>query len=191
MMAQLWIQHRLKETSWPDFIAAHRADVGEAAFHRVGSFYDRVGTLVRLGLVQRDEIVPTIGAYAIVVWQKIEPLVREARRIEHSTLFQDFEKIVPWCYECYVPALGPAGQVQPFSLLQSSQDSAPAVVRISPAQLHERLQNGTVTVVDARPPAQVASDPRGLPGAIPIPVAEVETRHKQLPANREVVVYCA
>ena len=46
MEAQLWLIHRLQETTWPDFVAQHRCDYGEIAFHRVGSFYDRVGTLV-------------------------------------------------------------------------------------------------------------------------------------------------
>jgi hypothetical protein len=30
-------------------------------------------------------------------------LVLEARLIENSTLFQDFERMLPRCYECYMP----------------------------------------------------------------------------------------
>src|SRR5262249_5877365 len=73
MDAQLWLLHRLKEQTWPEFIKAHRADKGETAFHRVGSFYDRVGTLVRLGLINEQEILATVGAHAVAVWQKIQP----------------------------------------------------------------------------------------------------------------------
>src|ERR1051326_7883653 len=51
MEAQLWLLHRLQESTWEEFVQAHRGDFGEGAFHRVGSFYDRLGTLVRLGLV--------------------------------------------------------------------------------------------------------------------------------------------
>src|SRR5690242_13752326 len=76
MDAQLWLMHRMHETTWESFIDAHRADYGEQAFHRVGSFYDRVGTLVRMGLIDEREIISTIGAYGIAVWRKIEPLVR-------------------------------------------------------------------------------------------------------------------
>src|SRR5579863_1079123 len=47
MDAQLWLIHKMKETTWEEFVAVHRGDVGEQAFHRVGSFYDRVGTLTR------------------------------------------------------------------------------------------------------------------------------------------------
>src|SRR5437762_11857361 len=57
MAAQLWLMHRLEEATWEAFTGAHRADYGEQAFHRVGSFYDRVGTLVRLRLVDEQEIL--------------------------------------------------------------------------------------------------------------------------------------
>ena len=73
MEAQLWLIHRLEQTTWREFVAAHRCDVGEVAFHRVGSFYDRLGTLVRLGFVNEREILSTTGGYAIAVWGKIEP----------------------------------------------------------------------------------------------------------------------
>src|SRR5271168_2137456 len=76
MEAQLWLVHRLEEKEWQSFIAKHRCDYGEIAFHRVGGFYDRVGTLVRLGFVNEQEILTTIGGHAIAVWNKIEPLVR-------------------------------------------------------------------------------------------------------------------
>src|SRR5258708_4611648 len=71
MEAQLWLLHRLKETTWQTFIAKHRADYGEVAFHRVGSFYDRIGTLAKMGLVDEKEILSTMGGYAIAIWQKI------------------------------------------------------------------------------------------------------------------------
>ena len=70
MESQLWLLHRLRESNWSEFIRAHRADEGEVAFHRVGSFYDRVGTLVRLGLVNKDEILVTIGAQALLYGKK-------------------------------------------------------------------------------------------------------------------------
>src|SRR5438270_1916298 len=135
MDAQLWLLHRLQETTWEEFVAKHRGDTGEAAFHRVGSFYDRVGTLVRLGFVDEKEILSTIGAYAIAVWQKIEPLVREARRIENSVLFDDFERLLPACYECYVPSLGKGARVTPFSIAQPAE-------RISRDALQRRLKRG-------------------------------------------------
>ena len=60
-------------------------------------------------------VITAIGAYAIAVWRKIEPLVKEARRLENSVLFDDFEKMLPSCYECYVPNLQVSEVRTPFS----------------------------------------------------------------------------
>jgi hypothetical protein len=185
MEAQLWLIHRLEECTWEEFVRTHRADAGEVAFHRVGSFYDRVGTLVRLGFVDEREILSTIGAYAIAVWQKIEPLVREAREIENSVLFDDFERLLPACYECYVPALGNGRQVRPFSIDQSTE-------RIGPRELKQRLdRREPVTILDVRQPATLEPNPRTLPGAVRMPPDDVAARYRQLPPEHEVVVYCA
>ncbi len=189
MESQLWILHRLQESSWSDFVRAHRGDIGEAAFHRVGAFYDRVGTLVRLGLVNKDEILVTVGAHAIAVWQKIHGLVEEARRVEHSTLFADFERLLPSCMECYVPTLGPQGQVNPFSLTQPQNQPVP---RISRQQVKERLDRGEpMTLLDVRQKMHVDLDPRTLPGARWIPPEDVAKRAEELPRDREIIVYCA
>lgn len=184
MDAQLWIMHRLQETTWEAFVAAHRADYGEQAFHRVGSFYDRVGTLVRLGLIDEREILSTIGAYAIAVWKKIEPLAREARRIENSVLFDDFERLLPACYECYVPNLKLRDSVTPFSLPQHTQ-------RTSVQELRKRLDRGEpVIVLDVRQPEAIRLDSRRVPGAVAMSPDSVVERWRELPPEREVVAYC-
>lgn len=189
MESQLWLLHRLQEATWSDFVRAHRADVGEAAFHRVGSFYDRVGTLVRLGLVNKDEILVTIGAHAIAVWQKIRGLVEEARRVEQSRLFADFERLLPSCLECYVPVLGPQGQVIPFSL---TQPGPRPVARISPQEVKERLDRGEpTTLLDVRRAEQVNLDPHTLPNALWLSPEDVANRLEDLPTDRHTIVYCA
>lgn len=189
MESQLWLLHRLQEATWPDFVRTHRADVGEAAFHRVGAFYDRVGTLVRLGLVNKDEILVTIGAHAVAVWQKIHGLVEEARRVEQSRLFADFERLLPSCLECYVPVLGPQGQVIPFPL---AQPGPRPVARINPQEVKERLDRGEpTTLLDVRQAAQVDRDPHTLPNALWLPPEDVAKRVDQLPSDRHTIVYCA
>src|SRR5579862_1613833 len=139
MQAQLWLLHRMQETDWHGFVAAHRADDGEVAFHRVGAFYDRVGTLVRLGLINEQEILPIIGGWAISVWQKIAPLVEEARRIENSTLFSDFERMLPSCYECYVPSLGLGTPITTVMSMEAGSappsDSDPSAAPVSTPSL--------------------------------------------------------
>jgi rhodanese-related sulfurtransferase len=185
MEAHLWLIHGLEETTWESFVENHRGDYGEIAFHRVGAFYDRVGTLTRLGIINEWEILSTMGAYAIAAWQKIGPLVKEARKIENSNLFDDYEKLLPACHECYVPSLGQDAQVHPFSLAQRNS-------RISVPELKRRLDRGDpVTILDVRPRSQLQIDPRSLPGAVWIPLDRLENDDFSLPKDREVIAFCA
>jgi hypothetical protein len=55
-------------------------------------------------VIDENDILPTIGGFAIAVWHRIEPLVYEARRRENAFLFQNFEAVLPTCRECYVPS---------------------------------------------------------------------------------------
>jgi len=55
-------------------------------------------------------------------------------------------------------------------------------------ELLERARKGLVTVLDVRPPEEYAAG--HLPGAINIPVHELQRRIRELPKRREVVAYC-
>jgi rhodanese-related sulfurtransferase len=55
-------------------------------------------------------------------------------------------------------------------------------------ELLDRARRGLVTVLDVRPPEEFAAG--HVPGAINIPVHELEKRIKELPRRREVVAYC-
>lgn len=185
MEAQLWLLHRLEEKTWAEFIAKHRGDMGEMAFHRVGSFYDRVGTLVRMQLISDKEILSTMGGYAIAVWQKIEPLVREAREIENSVLFDDFEALLPSCHACYVPSLAKGMEVKPFQLTQP-------VRLVSVEELKRKLdRNEPLILLDVRQKSDIERDPRRLPNAVLIPPDAIAQRFAELPSGQEVFAYCA
>jgi len=80
---QLFLLHKLNAVSWDEFVANGRGERAERALHRVAGFYDRVGNLIRNGLIREDDILPTLGGFAIAVWQRIEPIVQEARRREN------------------------------------------------------------------------------------------------------------
>lgn len=189
MKAQLWLMHTMRQSTWSDFVESHRADDGEQAFHKVGSFYDRLGALVSQGLIRKEQILPTVGGHAIAVWQRIEPLVREARRIENSTLFANFEALLPACHECYVPALAGRGGVNPFAIVQPASE---VVAKLSPKDLSARLRSADPpTVLDLRYSSQIEADPRTLPGALMMPAAEVEERLGEIPRERDVVASCA
>ena len=55
-------------------------------------------------------------------------------------------------------------------------------------ELLDRLGAGEVTVLDVRPPDEYAAG--HIPGAISMPVGEIERRFTELPSDGEVVVYC-
>jgi rhodanese-related sulfurtransferase/DNA-binding transcriptional ArsR family regulator len=55
-------------------------------------------------------------------------------------------------------------------------------------ELFERARKGLVTVLDVRPPKEFAAG--HLPGAVNIPVHELEKRLGELPKRKEVVAYC-
>ncbi len=55
-------------------------------------------------------------------------------------------------------------------------------------ELLERAKRGLVTVLDVRPPEEFAAG--HVPGAVNIPVHELEKRLAELPKRREVVAYC-
>src|SRR6266478_2325397 len=102
---QLFILHELPTLTWETFCASGRGKRAERAVHRVGGYYDRVGNLVRHNLIRKEEILPTIGGYAVAVWYRIQPLVKELRLRENAVLFQNYESLLPECHECYVPGL--------------------------------------------------------------------------------------
>jgi rhodanese-related sulfurtransferase len=55
-------------------------------------------------------------------------------------------------------------------------------------ELLDRAKKGLVTVLDVRPPEEFAAG--HVPGAVNIPVHELERRLAELPKRREVVAYC-
>ncbi|WP_260602438.1 rhodanese-like domain-containing protein [Variovorax sp. MHTC-1] len=65
------------------------------------------------------------------------------------------------------------------------RDSLEAVSR---AELVERLKEGAVTVLDVRPESEFALG--HVPGAINVPIEQLERRLAELPIGREIVAYC-
>jgi len=102
---QLFLLHKLQNPTWEKFCADGRGERAERAIHRVGGYYDRVGTLVRHNLIRKDDILPTVGGYAVAVWHRIAPLVKELRLRENAVLFDNYEALLPECRECYVPGI--------------------------------------------------------------------------------------
>lgn len=60
--------------------------------------------------------------------------------------------------------------------------------RISAEELRERLARGEVVLLDVRP--RVEFDAGHLPGAVSVPLDELERRLNELPPGRTIVAYC-
>ena len=63
-----------------------------------------------------------------------------------------------------------------------------ALEPIPATELLDRAREGLVTVIDVRPPEEYAAG--HVPGAINIPIHELEKRLKDLPKRKEIIAYC-
>jgi ArsR family transcriptional regulator len=59
---------------------------------------------------------------------------------------------------------------------------------VAPEELRRLMDEGRVTVLDVRPAEEFLAG--HIPGAISAPLEELEHRLDQLPADREVILYC-
>src|SRR5690606_16983552 len=71
---------------------------------------------------------------------------------------------------------------------QAYFESRAAMEAVQGDELLRRVKKGEVTVIDVRPSEEYRAG--HIPGAISIPVEELEARLGELPADREVVAYC-
>ena len=73
-------------------------------------------------------------------------------------------------------------------LVHEYLDAKDSFEPVSVAELTHRMRDGLVTVVDVRPPEEYAAG--HLPGAINVPLSQMEEHVARLPRDREVVAYC-
>jgi rhodanese-related sulfurtransferase len=65
------------------------------------------------------------------------------------------------------------------------------MARISPQEVYRQVVSGDAPViVDLRHPLDFLAAPRTLPNALRIAPNEIAERRAELPANRDIVVYC-
>jgi rhodanese-related sulfurtransferase/DNA-binding transcriptional ArsR family regulator len=73
-------------------------------------------------------------------------------------------------------------------LVRSYLTTKDSLEPVSRADLLERAARGDVTVLDVRPPEEYAAG--HLPGALNVPLRELEAQLGRLPRKQEVVAYC-
>jgi 3-mercaptopyruvate sulfurtransferase SseA len=76
----------------------------------------------------------------------------------------------------------------PATLIPTPNIPYPEVPRISVADARDRWESGDAIIVDVRSPADY--EQAHVPGALNIPVAEIETRYTELPRGVEIITYC-
>jgi membrane protein DedA with SNARE-associated domain len=65
------------------------------------------------------------------------------------------------------------------------------IARIQPEELKSMLDAGQdVLVVDVRDRLDFEAEPSIIPGALHLSIEEMETRHSEIPREREIVLYC-
>lgn len=85
------------------------------------------------------------------------------------------------------------------ALAESRSDAVDALVHsylhardelepVGPAELLARASDGLVTVLDVRPAEEYAQG--HIPGALNVPLDNLKSRLRSLPANQEVIAYC-
>jgi rhodanese-related sulfurtransferase/DNA-binding transcriptional ArsR family regulator len=71
---------------------------------------------------------------------------------------------------------------------RSIQEQGAHLPHMAAAELHECLERDEVVVVDVRPTEEYEAG--HLPGAVSIPLDELEDRLRELPLDRPIVAYC-
>src|SRR5262249_3752193 len=63
--------------------------------------------------------------------------------------------------------------------------------RITPEELKGRLDDGeALFIVDLRHTIDVDSDPHLIPGALHLAPEDLDARHREIPRDRDIVLYC-
>jgi len=66
------------------------------------------------------------------------------------------------------------------------------IARITPKELMDKLTaKEQISIVDLRQPMDIEAFPQMIPGAIRIAMEEIEDRHREIPRDRDIVLYCS
>jgi len=65
------------------------------------------------------------------------------------------------------------------------------IARITPEELKHKLDAGeAVMVLDVRHPLEFAAEPQTIPGALYLPLEDLDKGHQKIPRDRDVALYC-
>ncbi|HEY7143148.1 MAG TPA: metalloregulator ArsR/SmtB family transcription factor [Streptosporangiaceae bacterium] len=107
---------------------------------------------------------------------------REGTRIHYRLAGQDIAALYALLQQVAREHQAAAGQARTAYLGPDDTD------HLSREELLERVRAGTATVIDVRPAQEYAAG--HIPGAVSLPLDELEARLAELPDGGEVVAYC-
>jgi hypothetical protein len=65
------------------------------------------------------------------------------------------------------------------------------LARISPEELKQKFDAGEdMIILDVRHPLEFQGEPLTIPGALYLPIEQLDMNHPQIPQDREVILYC-
>jgi len=65
------------------------------------------------------------------------------------------------------------------------------IARISPEELKAKLDGGEeILIVDVRDRIDFEAEPTIIPGALHMTIEDMDSRHQEIPREREIVLYC-
>jgi hypothetical protein len=106
----LEFQRSVHHVYWADFHGYDSAMATTGGERQVWSyvflFYDQVGALLRRGLIEFDLVDDLLGNSTRQLWEKVGPMIREARERYDPRLYEHFE----FLYDEMTRRTGPARQ---------------------------------------------------------------------------------
>ncbi len=107
---------------------------------------------------------------------------REGTRIHYRLAGRDVAALYALLQQVARDRQAAAGQARTAYLGPEDTD------RLTREELLERVKAGTATVIDVRPAEEYAAG--HIPGAVSIPLEELEARLAELPEGADIVAYC-
>jgi len=119
-------------------------------------------------------------------------VLREARLVEarKEGLFVHYRLVSPKVFDLLgmIRELAEEHVAEVGRLVRLYFGARDALEPVSREELVRRAKEGTIVVLDVRPPEEYRAG--HIPGAVSVPVGELERRLRKLPRGKEIVAYC-
>lgn len=137
---------------------------------------DSLARAAGLGLTTASAHLQTLKQAGLVTTR------REGTRILYRLAGEDVAALYEMLQRAAHAHLAAAGQARAAYLGPEDTD------QVTREELLERVSAGSATVIDVRPAEEYATG--HIPGAVSIPLDQLDTRLAELPADAEIVAYC-